>query len=152
MKASLALLAVVAFVATSPATAHEYKAAAIDIDHPWSRPAAAGMNGAGYLTLTNTGETADVLLRVESDAAARVEIHESAMTDGIMRMRKLDKGVAVAPGATVELAPGGKHVMMFKLKAALADGDTVAATLVFKHAGRVDVVFNVMGRQDAHSH
>jgi len=151
MKAILALLALAAFVAASPTTAHEYKAAAIDIDHPWSRPAAAGMNGAGYLVLTNTGASADVLLKVESNAAAKVEIHESSMTGGVMRMRKLS-GVAVPAGASVELAPGGKHVMMIRLKTALAVGDKVPATLIFKHAGRVDVTFNVQGRKEAHSH
>ncbi len=151
MKTVLALLAFVS-LAASPAAAHEYKVGDIAIGHPWSRPAAAGMNGVGYLTLTNTGDTPDVLVAVKSEAAAMVQIHESSMTGGVMRMTRLKNGVAIPAHGGAALAPGGKHVMMMKLKQALAVGDKVPATLVFKNAGSINVVFVVQAAAPGHAH
>ncbi|HYG26208.1 MAG TPA: copper chaperone PCu(A)C [Caulobacteraceae bacterium] len=132
-----------ALAVSAPALAHSYKKGELAIGHPWSRPAAAGMNGAGYLSVTNNGKAADVLVAVESPAAATVEIHEASTAGGVMRMRKLPDGLAIAPGATVSLKPGGNHLMLLKLKRPLKVGDKVAATLVFKRAGRVKVSLSV---------
>ena len=84
---------------------HAAKAAAtvgaIEIDAPWSRPASAGGNGAGYLKITNNGTDADVLLGASSDVAGRVEVHETSIDDkGVASMKKLD---------TVELEVGAER-------------------------------------------
>lgn len=152
MKALAALLVLTALALGFPAAAHQYKAGDIAIGHPWSRPAAKGMNGVGYLTLTNTGDTPDVLMAVESDVAAKVQIHESSMAGGVMRMTRLKHGVTIPAHGQVELAPAGKHVMMIKLRRPLAVGDKVPATLVFRKAGRVDVVFVVQAAAPGHMH
>jgi len=110
----------------------------------WTRPAAAGLNGAGYLTIVNSGHAADKLLSASSPAAARVSIHESRMVGAVMTMRRLD-GVAIPAGASVTFKPGGLHLMLEGLKAPLKEGDRVAVTLVFARAGRMAATLVVAG-------
>jgi len=49
--------------------------------------------------LTNTGTTPDRLVDVKSPAADKAEIHEMKMDGNVMRMRELDKGLEIPPGA-----------------------------------------------------
>ena len=137
-----------AFLAVSllatPSFAREYTLGSIEILHPWSRatPATAPSAG-GFLTVVNKGTAPDRLLAVQSPAADKVQIHEMKMDGTVMRMRELDNGVALPPGQTVELKPGGYHVMFIGLKAPFAKGQKVPATLVFEKAGKVDIEFLV---------
>ena len=139
------LLAIVfaAVVFACPAVAHEYKAGDLAFGHPWSRPAAAGMTAAGYLTITNGGAKPDVLLRGETPVAEKVEIHRGAMAGNVMNMAELPGGMPIPARGAATFAPLGAHLMMIRLKRALKAGDKVAATLVFKRAGRVRVDFVV---------
>jgi len=140
----LAAVLLAGTIAVSPVLALDYTLGTIQIGHPWSRatPASAPSAG-GYMTLTNKGAEPDRLIAVESAAAGRVEIHEMSMDGSIMRMRQLEKGVVLAPGATVELKPGGYHVMFMQLKAPLQKGDRVPIVLVFEKAGRIPVDMQV---------
>ena len=61
----------------------------------------------------------------------------------MMKMRALEKGLELKPGETVELKPGGYHVMFIDLKAPLREGDTVRGDLVFEKAGKVAVEYKV---------
>jgi copper(I)-binding protein len=139
------------------ASAHEYKAGTLSIGHPWARATPPGAKvGGGFLTITNNGSAADRLVAVESDVATAAEVHEMATENGVMKMRSLDKGLEIAPGATVKLAPGGLHVMFVNLKQPFKQGTSVKGTLVFEKAGRVPVEFKVetiAGKApDAHHH
>ena len=60
-----------------------------------------------------------------------VEVHEMAMQGDVMRMRQV-QSVDLPAGKTVELKPGGYHIMMMNLKAQVKEGDTVPFTLVFE--------------------
>jgi hypothetical protein len=62
-----------------------------------------------------------------------------------MTMRPLEAGLAIDPGKTVKLAPGGNHLMMFDLKSPLKQGDAVPVTLEFEKAGKVKVSLDVQG-------
>lgn len=116
----------------------------ITVEAPWIRlPPPPAAVAAGYLGLHNGGAQADRLLAVETDAATRVEIHEMREDDGMMRMRELETGLDLAAGAHVELGPGGYHLMLMEPRAELAVGSRVPAVLVFEHAGRVPVEFEV---------
>jgi len=144
MKASL-LAAAFALVAAG-AGAQEYKAGSIEIGHPWARATPRGATvAAGYLKLTNTGSTPDRLVGGSSAASKEVEIHEMSMTDGVMRMRPVKGGLEIKPGQTVELKPGGSHLMMVDLKQQLQQGQRVKGTLVFEKAGSVEVEYAVEG-------
>ncbi|MFD1331710.1 copper chaperone PCu(A)C [Methylopila musalis] len=138
-------LAVAALVAGgNPIAAHDYKAGAITIDHPWSRATPKGARVAGgYLTLRNGGAEADRLLSVSSDIAARTEIHEMSTANGTMTMRPLPEGVPAPAHGEVAFKPGGFHIMFFDLKRPLEKGERFAGRLTFEKAGPVDVEFSV---------
>ena len=143
LAASFALLAL-------PARALDYKLGAIEIGQPWTRATPpTAPSGVGFLTTTNTGTTPDRLIAVKSPAADKVEIHEMTMDGNVMRMRELEKGVEIPPGGTVELKPGGFHIMFMGLKAPFAKDTKVPATLVFEKAGSIDVelLVQAMGAQ-----
>jgi copper(I)-binding protein len=134
-----ALAALFALLAV-PALAHDYKLGAIEIGQPWTRATPpTAQAGGGFLTMTNTGTTPDRLIAVRSPAADKAEIHEIKMDGNVMRMRELDKGIEIPAGATVELKPGGFHVMFMGLKAPFAKDAKVPLTLVFEKAGSIDV-------------
>src|SRR3984957_8104939 len=145
----LTLAALVAVLAL-PASALDYKLGAIEIVQPWTRTTPpTAESGGGYLVVKNTGTTPDRLIAVKSPVADKVEIHEMKMDGNIMRMREVEKGIEIPPGATVELKPGGFHVMFMGLKAPFAKDAKVPLTLVFEKAGSIDVdlMVQAMGAQ-----
>ena len=116
------------------------------ITQAWSRATPNGAKiGGGYLTIENKGAAPDRLIGGSADVAGKVEVHEMAMKNGVMTMRPLDNGLAIDPGKTVKLAPGGYHLMMFDLKSPLKQGDKVPVTLEFEKAGKVKVSLDVQG-------
>jgi periplasmic copper chaperone A len=142
----IAIAAVLALLSAGAVHAAEVKAGDLVISDSWSRATPGGAQVAGgYLTIANNGSTADRLVAGTADVAGKVEIHEMAMDNGVMKMRPLDKGLAIEPGKTVKLAPGGYHVMLMDLKGPLKEGDRVAVTLEFEKAGKVQTTLDVQG-------
>jgi periplasmic copper chaperone A len=135
-----ALLALVA----GSATALDYQAGTLRIGHPWTRatPNSARVGG-GYLTVTNTGPTADRLVGGTLVEASRVEIHQMTMEAGVMKMHPVEGGLEIPPGETVTLKPGGYHMMFMDLKGQFKQGEMIKGTLVFEKAGTVPVEFKV---------
>lgn len=122
----------------------EYRAGDIVVRQPWTRATPKGAPvGGGYLSITNTGKAPDRLTGGSFDLAGRFEIHEMAVTGGIMKMRHLPNGLEIKPGQTVELKPSGYHLMFMKLKAPIVTGKPVKGSLVFEKAGRMDLEFAV---------
>lgn len=95
--------------------------------------------GAAYLTITNTGSSDDRLVSVSSPIAGVTQLHEMKMVNDVMQMNELPDGIAIGAGATVNLAPGGFHVMLMRLTGPLIEGQTIALTLVFEKAGTVEI-------------
>lgn len=154
MKTSFATAAFVAaaMLAALPAIAQQDGSAAIEIAQPWSPATPAGARvGAGYFVVKNAGGAPDTLLSVATDVAEKAEIHEMKVENGVMSMRPVEGGIPVAAGATVELKPGGYHIMLMGLKEPLQAGHDFAATLTFEKAGAVPVEFEVRGK-DATGH
>lgn len=142
---ALAFAAMLA-MAASPAPAGDARVGDVVITEAWSRATPGGAKIAGgYLTIENKGSAPDRLVRGSSDVAGKFEIHEMAMNNGVMTMRPLDKGLAIEPGKTVKLAPGGYHLMLMDLKTPLKQGDKVPLTLEFEKAGKVTVSLDVQG-------
>jgi copper(I)-binding protein len=128
------------------ASAHEFKAGDLEIDHPWSRAVPAGARVAGgYFTIVNHGRNADRLVSVSSDIAAKAGVHEMAVKDGVMTMRPVEGGLEIPAGGTVALKPGAYHLMFMDLKQHPKKGDNFKATLTFEKAGAVTVDFAVEG-------
>lgn len=153
LHATSAALAVALLSLGAPAGAQ--RVGDLRVDAPWVRatPPGAGVTG-GFLTVRNSGAKNDRLLSVSSPAVARIEIHEMRHEDGVMRMRPLRDGLAIPAGATVELAPGGYHLMLFGPKRPFVEGEDIPATARFEKAGNVDITFRVRGlgakREPAH--
>ena len=127
-----------------PAFAHDYKVGSLEIGNPWTRATPpSAQSGGGFLTITNKGTAPDRLVAVRSTASNKTEIHEMRMDGNVMRMRELEKGLEIPPGATVELKPGSYHLMFMELKAPFAKDAKIPATLVFEKAGSVDVELSV---------
>ena len=121
-----------------------YKGGALTIESPWARATPGGAKVAGgFMTITNAGKEPDRLIGGSVPVADRFEVHEMAMDGGVMKMRELSKGLEIKPGETVELKPGGYHLMFMDLKSGLKEGQTVKGTLVFEKAGKIDVEFKV---------
>lgn len=95
-------------------------------------------NGAVYVTVRNPGSAPDALVRATSDAARTVELHEVVNDGGVMRMRPIET-LAVPAGASVEMKPGGYHVMLLGLTRDLRPGETVKVELTFERAGRMTI-------------
>ena len=118
----------------------------IEVQHPWLRATPKGAPVAGgYATIVNHGVAQDRLVGASLAVAPDGEVHEMSMTNGIMHMARLPDGLAIAPGATVSLTPGGHHLMFEKPSAPLKQGQSVAGSLVFAKAGRIAVTFAVAG-------
>jgi periplasmic copper chaperone A len=141
-----ACAALIAGLLAAPARAQDVKAGDLVITQAWSRATPGGAKiASGYLTIENKGSAADRLIGGSGDVTDRIEVHEMTTTNGVMTMRALDKGLTIAPGQTVRLAPGGYHLMMFDLKSPLKQGDKVPVTLEFAKAGKVKLTFDVLG-------
>lgn len=142
----IAAIAMLGFGLAGTAWAEEIKAGDLVITQAWARATPGGAKvGGAYLTIENKGATADRLIGGTADIAGKVEVHEMATKNGVMTMRSLDNGLAIDPGKTVKLAPGGYHLMMFDLKGSLKQGDKVPVTLDFEKAGKVKLSFDVQG-------
>jgi periplasmic copper chaperone A len=140
----LLALAIAASVFAFAGQAHEFKVGDIEIGHPYARAMLPGAKvGGGYLKLTNSGPTDDRLVSAASDRAGSVELHEMKIDNGVMIMRPLANGIAVASGASVELKPGSYHVMFMDVTQPFKEGEMVKAQLQFEKAGPVEVEFVV---------
>lgn len=95
-------------------------------------------NAAVYVTVTNRGASPDALVGAATDAATRVELHETVLEGGVMKMRFLPR-FELPAGGRLEMKPGGHHLMLLGLTRDLAPGDTVRLTLTFERAGRLSV-------------
>ena len=138
----------------------------VTVNDPWARnsPKTAGA-GAAYMVIENTGSAADTLVGGSSDIAKAVEVHETyeipaespamggaespAASEGamgssspMMGMRKIDS-LAIPAGGSVELKPGGYHIMLIDLTRELKAGDKFDITLKFANAGDVKVTAEV---------
>jgi len=138
------LLAAALLLLPGVVAAQTFTGGTIKIADPWipAPPKGAEVAG-GYLTIRNTGNTPDRLIGGSADVAGKVEVHEMTMTDNVMRMRPVEGGLEIKPGASVTLSPGSFHLMLTDLKHPLVQGQRVKGTLQFEKAGKIDVEYGV---------
>ena len=114
----------------------------VKVESAWARPSVAGQSAGGaYLKITG-GALADRLLSASAPVAQHAELHTMTMEGDVMRMRSVD-AVAVPPGQTVELKPGGMHLMFVGLAQPLKTGSRFPLTLRFEKAGAITVQVKV---------
>jgi hypothetical protein len=110
---------------------------AVETADMWVKSSEMSMAGgmtAVYGTLTNTTGSDITLTGAATEVAGLVEIHEVAMVDGEMKMQELDGGLVIPAGQSVILEPGGNHIMLMELSAAIEAGQEISVTLNFDGA------------------
>mgnify|MGYP005845397673 CR=1 FL=1 len=115
------------------------------IEGAWSR-ASIGTSrpGAAYMTIRNTGDEAVTLTGLRTDLAMMPEVHKTS-TDGDGTSNMAPAGeIEIAPGASVDLEPGGLHAMLMKLQRPMKTGETFPLTLIFSDGGEVTVTVPIL--------
>ena len=139
---AIAAIALTAAAAISMARSHDVAAGAIVVKEAWARATPPGTPvGAAYVTVRNDGPD-ERLIGAESPAAQAVQMHETTMKGDVISMRAVARAVIPA-GGTLEMRPGGTHLMLTGLAAPLKQGDTIPLTLVFENAGPVTLRLEV---------
>jgi hypothetical protein len=111
---------------------------------PWSRPLAPGATvAAGYMHLMNHTAQSEVLIGARAEGVGRVELHDMAEVDGVMQMRPIEGGVALAVDGMSAFQPGGKHLMFIDVTRSWAEGEVVPVTLTFESGAEVVIDFAV---------
>lgn len=102
----------------------------VQVEDPWVRGTVTGQPATGaFMRLTPSAHAR--LVAARSPVAGVVEIHEMAMDGDVMKMRQIP-GLDLAAGRTMDLKPGGHHVMLMSLKQPLKGGQSVPLTLIFE--------------------
>ena len=114
---------------------------AVSVDGAWARATISGQSGSvAYFTIRNAGGE-DKLLTVSS-SGVDASLHSTSMDNGVMRMRPLE-ALDIPANGTVELKPGGTHVMLMELKQPLQAGSALELDLKFEKSGERKVMAKV---------
>lgn len=113
-----------------------------DFSNGWVRPGPKGGNSAAYLRITNGTATDDTLLGLSSNVSERTSLHETIEKDGLTEMNAVNE-TAIKSGSSMDLEPGGKHVMLMHLSQDLDERDSVKITFEFAQAGSREVTLPV---------
>ena len=106
----------------------------------------AGMSGetsAVYMNISNRGESDISIISASSATADRIEFHETRVVDDMARMEALD-GLLIPAGETIELAPGGAHIMLMGLRDDLAPDSQIRMQLVCDSGAVYDLDISIM--------
>jgi copper(I)-binding protein len=110
----------------------------------WIRAAPPGANMvAGYATLKNTGDEPIAILTVQSEAFRMTSLHETVIEEGVSRMRELHR-LKIAPGETIQMRPGGKHLMLMQPRHEIPVGDKVEMLFLLVDGTRIETYFDVV--------
>lgn len=102
--------------------------AQVEVKGAWVRGMVETQTTTGaFMSLTSKAPAR--LVAAQSPVARMVEIHQTTMEGGVMRMRPVE-AIELPAGKAVELKPGGYHVMLMQVPRALKEGETVPLTLV----------------------
>ncbi len=140
MKRALAVLGTIAFltvglVACQPSTVGP----GIKIMDAWGRPSPLEEgNAAVYMLIRNTGSEDDRLIGASSEAAEVVELHDMTMENDVMKMFQVES-MELPAGGSLELKPGGKHIMFIHLREMFEVGQKVRLVLEFEKVGKISV-------------
>lgn len=127
--------------------------AQVTVEQGWSRATPPGSKiGVGFMQLKNAGAAPARVVGASSPVAGRVEMHVTIREGDVMKMRQV-QSFEIPAGGSVELKPGGAHLMLMELKRPLGQGERVPLTLKLETGGEVQVEMSVapMGaRHPAH--
>ena len=123
----------------------------ITVEQAWARATPGGARtGAAYMTLMNSGASADRLLSATTPVADQIQFHKETEDNGVSRMREVHS-VEISPGGKVIFKPSEMHIMIIGLKQPLKEGQAFPVTLQFEKAGKIDVTVPI-GKVGAMQH
>ena len=100
--------------------------------HAWARATPPGAtSGAIYGVFSNTGDLAMRATGIGFEHARHVMVHRTVSTDGVTRM--LPGELSMAPGETLQLAPGDLHIMLMGLAIPLVKGCRYRFSLIWEN-------------------
>lgn len=115
-------------------------------------PAVKGNPGAAYFTL-HGGDRDRTLVKITSPDIGSAEMHDMKSENGMMIMAPIEGGLPLPKGATVSFQSGGKHVMLFDMKAGLKPGYTIQLSFEFADGSKESAAAKAIGAGgDEHSH
>lgn len=128
---------------------HAAQLGSLKIKDPYARATVPAQKaGGGFVIIENAG-AADKLIAVSSSVAKDMQLHMMSMEGNVMKMRQV-QSIDVPAKGSVELQPGGFHLMFIDLKGQLKAGDQIPVKLKFEKAGEIEVQFHVRDMRPAH--
>ena len=106
----------------------------IVVKDPWGRTSPKVATSAAFYMVMEGGDRTDRLVGAAADVCGAVEIHQTIITDGIMKMQQAEGGIEIPAGGEAVIEPGGYHVMCISKTVELKAGDVIPVTLVFENA------------------
>lgn len=128
--------------ASSSAEQKSTQAQGLTTSDTWAKAAESGMSAA-FGTLHNASDAPLELHRVTNAQGDEIQLHEMTGSGQNMSMKELEGDLVIAPGADVELAPGGNHLMFMDLKKPLVAAQTATLTLEFSDGSSTNVDFAI---------
>ncbi len=113
-----------------------------EFSNGWARAGSEGGNSAAYLRITNGTATDDTLVELSSNISERASLHETTERDGLTEMNAVSD-FTIKSGSSMDLEPGGKHIMLMQLNRELSESDSVKITFEFAQAGSWEVILPV---------
>jgi hypothetical protein len=115
----------------------------IKIERPWVRAVPPNSkNSAAYMVMHNQSSTEDRLIEIKTSIAEIAEMHTVVREGELISMEQVEN-ISVPAKGSVEIAPGGFHIMLINLKKTAKAGEQVALTLKFQHAGEMKLMATV---------
>ena len=121
-----------------PSAAQEYRLGSLLIVHPRAVSLIPGRPVVVYMTVVNQSDSIERIIAVHAPGARRAEMHQHVMSGEVMMMKAVNE-IEVAAHGKAELKPGGFHIMLFDVAAALKPGDRIPMEIEFEFAGRANI-------------
>ena len=98
-----------------------------------------------YMTIQNNTRAADHLLKVESDAASRIEFRRNDLAGDLLNPAPVDS-IEIPANGKIYFAPGNYAMILMGIKKDLIPGQKETFSLFFDKAGKVDVTMEIRAR------
>jgi copper(I)-binding protein len=111
----------------------------VHVHDGWAKVAKRGEMSAAFGTIGNHGAKPLTIVAATSPYAVAVQLHEMAMVDGAMVMREVAGGFKIPADGSLELKPGGNHLMFMGLVKGIKAGRKIPVTLIASNGSRVTI-------------
>jgi copper(I)-binding protein len=103
---------------------------------------------AGYFEIENTNNFDEKLMFVTGDISNRIEIHNTKMDDGVMKMYKIDNGIYLKKKNNLKFEPGKYHLMIMDIKEKITNDKYILSLYFQKLKKRIDINFKTISMKN----